>query len=110
MHTGSGGYVYLLHFERPISENHTAQHYLGWAYHLSSRMQQHLTGRGARLTQVARERGIGFVIAEVWPGTRAYERKLKNRKMGARLCPICRAAAKTRNQLPLDLDPLDDLL
>jgi predicted GIY-YIG superfamily endonuclease len=105
-----GGAVYLLHFERPISEHHTTQHYIGLAYHLSSRMQQHLTGRGARLTQVAKERGIGFVIAAIFPGDRNYERLLKRRKMGWRMCPICRQAARTRNQLALDLDPLDDLL
>ena len=45
------GFVYLLHFDRPISEKHTAQHYIGWAYHLGSRIDQHLKGRGARLTQ-----------------------------------------------------------
>lgn len=91
-----GGFVYLLHFDRPISPAHTAQHYIGWAYRLDSRMRQHLNGRGARLTQVANERGIGFVIAASWPGDRYYERKLKNRKNAARMCPICRTA--------LDLD------
>jgi predicted GIY-YIG superfamily endonuclease len=97
---------YLLHFDQPISEKHTAQHYLGHADYLPRRITEHLEGRGARLTQVARERGIGFVIAATWPGTRAYERRLKNRKMGWRLCPICRKA----RQQTTGPDPLDDLL
>ena len=101
------GYVYLLHFERPISEKHTAQHYIGWAYHLGSRMQQHLKGRGARFTQVAKERGIPFVIAATWPGDRIYERELKRKKHASRLCPICRQAHDPR-QLALDLE--EDLL
>src|SRR5204863_10213713 len=100
------GTVYLLHFDTPIGNldnpRGQAQHYLGWAYHLSSRMQEHLTGRGARLTQVFSERGIGFVIARTWPGDRWFERKLKNRHDAPSLCPICRAAAKTRDQLTID--------
>lgn len=103
-----GGVVYLLHFERPISEQHTAQHYLGWAYHLGSRIEAHLHGRGARLTQVAKARGITFEIAAVWPGDRTYERKLKNQKHAPRLCPICRRAFDPR-QLTLDLES-EDLL
>jgi len=101
------GYVYLLHFDKPISEHHTAQHYIGWAYRLDSRMQQHLRGRGARFTQVARERGIGFVIAATWPGDRTYERTLKQKKHAARLCPICKRAAPA-GQLTMDLE--DDFL
>ena len=101
------GVVYLLHFHRPISDKHSAQHYIGWAFHLSSRMEQHMRGRGARFTQVAHARGITFEIAAIWPGDRHYERKLKRRKAGARLCPICQRA-KRAAELPLELD--DDLL
>lgn len=85
------GVVYLLHFEKPISEKHTAQHYLGWTTYLPGRAMAHLQGRGARLTQVAHERDIGFVIAATWPGDRHFERKLKNRKNAHKLCPICNA-------------------
>ncbi len=104
----AGPVVYLLHFERPISERDTAQHYIGYAFHLPSRIDQHLHGRGARLTQVAKERGIPFVVAAVWPGDRSYERKLKNQKCGPKLCPICRRAHDPR-QLSLDLAE-EDLL
>lgn len=102
-----GGVVYLLHYDRPISERSTARHYIGWAYRLDSRMRQHIKGRGARFTQVAAERGIPFVIAAAWPGDRSYERKLKNKKHAARLCPICKRAAPA-GQMTMDLE--DDLL
>lgn len=86
------GYVYLLHFDTPISDKHTAQHYIGWAYRLDSRMVQHMRGRGARFTQVANERGIGYVIARSWQGSRSYERMLKNKKNARKMCPICQSA------------------
>jgi predicted GIY-YIG superfamily endonuclease len=85
------GYCYLLHFERPISDRHTCQHYLGYtSKKLRERMELHRAGNGARLTQVARERGISFMCVRVWrDGTRGMERQLKNRKNGFALCPIC---------------------
>jgi len=84
------GYVYLLHFERPIAPGrHTTQHYVGFATDLAARMQEHATGHGARLTQVARERGIVFRVARLWRGDRWLERRLKDRKNTPRLCPIC---------------------
>ena len=93
------GFVYVLHFDRPISDRHTAQHYIGWAYRLDSRMRQHIKGRGARLTQVANERGINFVIAASWPGNRRYERTLKNKKHASRMCPICRKAHDLKQRI-----------
>jgi predicted GIY-YIG superfamily endonuclease len=83
------GVVYLLHFDSKISDKHTTQHYTGWTKYLAGRVAKHLAGRGARLTQVARERGIGFVVARTWPGDRTFERKIKNRHEGPTLCPIC---------------------
>src|SRR3954454_13513201 len=101
------GTVYLLHFDRPIAAGHTAQHYLGWTKYLPGRALAHLRGRGAKMTQVAHERGIGFVISRTWQGDRHFERKLKNRKEGPRLCPICRKAHDAR-QLVMELQ--EDLL
>ena len=84
------GYVYLLHFERPIAPGrHTAQHYIGFAADLAARIQEHNTVHGARLTQVARERGIRFKVARLWLGDRGLERRLKDRKEAPQLCPIC---------------------
>ena len=99
------GTVYLLHFERPISEKHTTQHYIGWAKHLPSRMLKHMHGQGARLTEVAVERGIGFVVAQTWPGDRTFERKMKNQKNARRYCPICKQEHSEEQ-----LGRLDDLL
>jgi predicted GIY-YIG superfamily endonuclease len=82
--------VYLLHFERPISDSHTTQHYLGFAKSVDNRISQHRAGDGARLCQVAKQRGISFSVARVWQdGDRALERRLKNRKNSPRICPIC---------------------
>jgi hypothetical protein len=39
-----------------------------------------LSVRALRLNQVAKERGIGFMVAATFPGERGFERTLKNRK------------------------------
>jgi predicted GIY-YIG superfamily endonuclease len=62
------GTVYLLHFDEPISPRHTCQHYCGWAADLEARIEDHRHGRGARLTEVAHSRGIGFTVSgSPWP-------------------------------------------
>lgn len=92
--------VYLLHFERPISPDHTTRHYLGWTNDLYRRLRAHEQGRGARLTQVALERGISWQLVAIWPGDRGYERLLKRRKCAPRLCPICLRLQQTN---PLEI-------
>jgi hypothetical protein len=85
------GTTYLLHFERPISPGHPCQHYVGWASDLGARLAEHAAGRGARLTQVAIERGIGWRLVRTWAGeTRTDERRHKTGSHGKRLCPECR--------------------
>ena len=86
--TAGDGIVYLEHLDRPMAH---ARHYLGWTPYSTPalRHQQHLIGRGARLLQVANERGITYGIVRVWPGGRSLERKLKAQHHGPRLCPIC---------------------
>jgi len=86
-------HVYLLHFDSPISEHHTCQHYIGFAECLQQRIAQHRRGDGARLTQVAKERGIGFRVVRVWEGDRKLERSLKNRKHASHFCPVCNPKA-----------------
>jgi predicted GIY-YIG superfamily endonuclease len=94
--------VYLLHFDRPISERHTTQHYLGFTEDIEERLREHRAGHGARLTQVANERGIGYIVVRVWEdGDRTFERKLKNRKNAPCLCPKCREAAQERKKAAL---------
>ena len=84
------GTVYLLHFSGPVAPgHHTTQHYLGYADDLGPRVNAHAHGQGARLTQVAKERGLSFVVARTWQGTRSDERRLKRRHNAPRLCPIC---------------------
>lgn len=106
-------YVYLLHFSKPIAPGrHTAQHYLGSADDVYARLLEHRAGKGARLCQVANERGIEYNVVRIWvadPGQgRQLERKLKNRKMGNRLCPICAARHKDRQPEAIEFT-LDDL-
>lgn len=84
------GYVYLLHFEDYIAPGrHTCRHYIGYATDIAARLQAHDTGHGARLTQVARERCIGWRVARLWRGDRTLERRLKDRKDAPHLCPYC---------------------
>lgn len=85
--------IYLLHFDVPISDRHTTQHYLGWTDDIDHRVREHRLGRGARLCQVAAERGIGFTLAELLPGSRSTERKLKQLKNYRAFCPICQRKA-----------------
>lgn len=88
---------YLIHFERPIgnpdSPRGQAQHYLGYTgkESLKARLARHKSGNGARIMAVVSERGIPWQVARTWShGTRALERRLKNRHNAPRLCPICR--------------------
>ena len=108
--------VYLLHFTD--GKGGTAGlrrssgqviHYLGYTPDErrswdNSRIQKHLKGQGARLTQVWRERGGGLMVAAWWPGgDRQLERKLKSQHNHRRYCPICQAEARrARGDSPLD--------
>lgn len=88
--------VYLIHFLTPLAH---ARHYLGYtqAESVDQRMERHLNGTGARLLQVARERGVKFEIVRTWEGEgRTFERKLKNRKNAPKLCPVCNPGAWER--------------
>lgn len=81
------GTVYLLHFNQPYGH---APHYLGWTEHLEQRLARHHTGGGARLMAVITDAQITWRLAQTWEGTRAVERRLKNRGGHAWICPICR--------------------
>jgi len=89
--------VYLIHLEP--SYRH-AKHYVGFAEDVEPRINAHLHGRGARLTQVAHDAGCALILARVWPdGDRMLERRIKNRKNAPKLCPIC--SGKVPLQMPL---------
>lgn len=81
------GTVYLLHFDQPVSDR--ARHYLGWASDLAARLEAHREGRGARLMEVVKERGITWHVSRTWEGSRDRERAIKDRAESPRLCPDC---------------------
>jgi len=83
---GKSPLVYLLHFDRPVGH---ARHYMGCSNHVVKRLTDHAEGRGARLVQVARNRGISFVVARTWLGGWPLERRLKRMGGLGHLCPVC---------------------
>jgi predicted GIY-YIG superfamily endonuclease len=82
--------VYLLHFTERYRH---AGHYLGSAADLAKRLAEHDRGRGARLLAVVKAAGISWRLARTWDGGREQERKLKKRKSGVRLCPLCKGVS-----------------
>jgi hypothetical protein len=98
--------VYLIHLAKPLAPGrHTCQHYAGSAEDIDARFAMHLAGRGARLLEVAIERGIDFWIVRTWlcapDDARLLEKRLKSQKQGPALCPLCRAERKRqRLQMP----------
>jgi hypothetical protein len=88
------GTVYLLHFLEPIgnpaNRRAMAQHYIGWAQDPANRISVQTAGNGAAIVRAVQAKGVGFLVAATWPGTRSLERRLKNRKCAPRYCPICR--------------------
>jgi hypothetical protein len=89
------GDVYTLHLWPPFGTPGVQQsrHYTGWALEgrLPYRLTDHALGRGARLTQLQREAGGSWVLADVERGvTRDREHQLKYRG-ASRRCGVCRA-------------------
>lgn len=80
------GTVYLIHFDQPISH---AQHYMGWSSKPMDRVNEHFAGNGAKITKAFASAGIGGELVRTWPGNRAFERTLKDRKNARGLCPKC---------------------
>jgi hypothetical protein len=88
--------IYLIHFDPAYKH---AKHYLGYADNIEPRINAHLHGHGARLTQVARDAGCTLLLVRIWEGAdRTTERKFKNRSHVPMLCPICKGEAV---QMPL---------
>ena len=86
------GQVYLLHFSKPYKH---AKHYLGYVdgedyQDILDRLEKHRNGTGAKLTKVVSEAGIQLELVRFWVNVdRNFERMLKNRKNGPKLCPFC---------------------
>ena len=109
----NGPGVYLLHFSPSYKH---ARHYLGFAWKVKDRVDQHRAGRGARLTQVAIEAGCELVLTRVWRyWFRMDERRLKSGKNSPKLCPICvaekgeEARRRCKPWLGLDLGLLGEM-
>ena len=81
-------FVYLLHFQQPISH---ARHYLGVTNDLTARMLTHAGGNGAAITKELHRLGIGFTLVRAWdaPSGRVDEKLFKKQKNGPRFCPLC---------------------
>lgn len=79
-------------------------HYIGWVKHgknLERRLQEHRSGRGAKILQAANALGISWEVVRTWEGANeGDERRIKNRKETPMFCPICTPGALRR-------DPLD---
>ena len=82
--------LYIIHFDQKIADH--AGHYAGCCAdgRILDRFLEHRTGYGARLTQVAVERGIGMQLAATFEGGYTEEKILKLQKNTPRFCPICR--------------------
>lgn len=90
------GHIYLFCFHNQQNKKDRyghAGHYLGWAYDLEKRVEQHRSGNGGPLTVAAVEAGLVLVLARTWThATRDDERRLKRRGGAARICPLCRGS------------------
>jgi predicted GIY-YIG superfamily endonuclease len=88
------GTIYLIHFDQPIGNRSKprgmAQHYIGYALDLASRLAEHANGDGARIMAAVVAYGISWKVVRMWKGGRKEERKLKNRKKARKICPICK--------------------
>ena len=92
--TNATGVLYLLCFrERLGTDKHSIKHYLGFTWDLDARLEKHRAGYGARITQVLKERGIGWDVAAVWPGNRGVENQLKLHS-ATKICPRCTPGAQ----------------
>ena len=75
--------IYILRFSEPIGHQRGgpgyAQFYLGYCKESRwrQRLKDHLTGRGARITQAALEQGRRITVVMTFPGNRKLERRLK---------------------------------
>ena len=102
---GQLGVVYLLCFSRPYRH---ARHYCGWSGDdVLDRLEQHASGRGARLMAVIHEAGIGFTLVRTCEGTRLTERAIKNAGGAVRYCPLCTPHPRNGRwgPVPADLTP-----
>lgn len=101
------GHLYIFHFNAPLgnlaNRRAQAQHYVGFAEDLDSRIAKQLAGRGAKLVAAALAKGLVFELYH-WPACLAQEKLVKKTKKTALYCPAC-AAARRRLPRPLPIPP-----
>lgn len=86
------GWIYTIHLHTPLGREgrNSATHYTGWAneHGLLARLQEHASGRGARMMAWCAAAGISWHVGALQRGDRTLERRLK--KHGAsRRCWTC---------------------
>lgn len=77
---------YLIHFDEPIGNS---QHYLGYASDLRVRIAQHRSGKAAKLTTIAKSRGISWRVVRVWGNADVSAEKYLKGLGASNLCPHC---------------------
>lgn len=77
-----------------------AKHYIGFSHiDVQTRLEEHLQGKGARLTRAVVAMGIQLRLAKTWDGvTRRFESYLKNQGSAVRWCPLCRAEGEPQSR------------
>lgn len=85
------GYVYLIHFERPVNG---MRHYTGYAEDFEERIAAHRASRGSRLTKAANEQGVHWIVVRVWQGMNWQDEIQLKSFSNKNQCPVCKQKAK----------------
>lgn len=92
--------IYLIHLDKPLAH---ARHYIGMVAsneHLERRLREHRTGRGAKILDACNRQGISYRVVRTMNGGRPMERRLKSRKNGPKLCPVCNPLVSQKPSKP----------
>lgn len=82
------GLIYILHFEPAYAH---AKHYVGFTERtVAERVGEHGGAQGSPLVRAARAAGSKVILVSARPGTRADERRIKDRKNTRSVCDRCR--------------------
>jgi hypothetical protein len=107
---------YLLHFDRPLGNPNNprgqARHYLGSTERpINQRIEEHLSGRGAKITAAAIKQGIKLNCVRVWAeGSRELEIWLKEAHNNALYCPVCNPSVELKVRRFLMLKQIQEVV
>jgi predicted GIY-YIG superfamily endonuclease len=82
------GYIYIIHLARPLRGS-KSRHYVGFSTQVEKRLWHHRNNTGSNFLREANRQGIPYCLVVIFAGTKADERRLKNRKNTAKYCPCC---------------------